>query len=233
MSRIRTIKPEFFTSADIIELTPLSRLFYVSLWCESDRDGRLNWNTKTLKFRYFPADNCDIDEMAAELIDAGLILIYEVDGKTYAEIPSFTTHQVINNRESESLIPPRVKDASKRRQSGVQGEGKEGREGKGREGISPEPPSDSPPAEPFIITIPLIDKTEHGIPQKQIDEWTHAYPAVDVSQKLREMRQWCIANPANKKTAKGVVAFIVRWLSKEQDKGGRTGNQPMERLNFI
>lgn len=132
MARIRTIKPEFFTSEDIVYLTPLSRIFYVSLWCEADREGRLEWKPKTLKLRYLPGDNCDIEELAAELIEAGLIALYEVNGKTYAEIPTFGKHQVINNRESQSKIPPRVSDASSTRESGVQGEGK-GREGKGKE----------------------------------------------------------------------------------------------------
>ena len=133
MARIRTIKPEFFTSADIVALTPLARLFYVSLWCEADREGRLNWNTKTFKIRYFPADDCDIDALAGEIINAGLVEIYEADGRKYAEILCFKNHQVINNRESESVIPARVKDASPR----VQGEGrKEGKEGKGKEPAS-------------------------------------------------------------------------------------------------
>ena len=142
MSRIRTIKPEFFTSSDIVCMTPLSRLFYASLWCEADREGRLKWDTRTLKLRYFPADECDIMAMADELLKNGLIVIYEVAGKEYAEIPSFTIHQVINNREAESIIPergspnpPKKIDASKPRERGDQGEGK-GKEGKGREGAS-------------------------------------------------------------------------------------------------
>lgn len=131
MARIRTIKPEFFTSSDILALTPLSRLFYVSLWCEADREGLLKWDTETLKFRYFPKDKVDIEAMAAELVNQGLIrVLIGDDDKEYAEIPSFKNHQVINNRESESILIPRVKDASPR----VQAEGKEGRERKGREG---------------------------------------------------------------------------------------------------
>ena len=153
MARIRTIKPEFFTSSDIVEMTPLARLFYVSLWCEADREGRLNWNTKTLKMRYLPADDCDIVELAAELIDAGLIYIYEVSGRQYAEIPSFAHHQVINNRESDSIIPEPENsvNASLTRESGVQGEGKEGRkgkEGKGRESASKKLDFTSWPNEP-------------------------------------------------------------------------------------
>ena len=130
MARIRTIKPEFFTSSDIVSLSPLARLFYVSMWCEADREGRLSWNTKTFKIRYFPADDCDIEAIAHECIEVGLIELYEIDGKKFAEIPSFKTHQVINNRESESVLPQkpsRVKDASAR----VLGEGrKEGKERK-------------------------------------------------------------------------------------------------------
>jgi hypothetical protein len=148
MSRIRTIKPEFFTSADITSLTPLSRLFYVSLWCEADREGRLKWDTRTLKNRYFPVEQCSIDELAQELTDAGLIVIYEVDGKQYAEIPSFKDHQVINNREAESVLPARVKEACTR----VLGEGKEGR--KGKEGASCNAINDSSPKTKRETPIP-------------------------------------------------------------------------------
>lgn len=126
MARIRTVKPEFFTSADIVKLSPLARLFYVALWCEADREGRLGWNIETFKYRYFPAEKCDLEEVASELLSAQLVTLYEVEGRKYADIPTFKTHQVINNREAESVIPARVKVASKR----VPGEGrKEGKEG--------------------------------------------------------------------------------------------------------
>ena len=131
MARIRTIKPEFFTSEDIVSMSPLARIFYVSLWCESDRQGRMEWKPKTFKMRYLPGDNCEVVELAQELIDRGLIVLYAAGGKQYAEIPTFAKHQVINNRESESVLPPRVPHASVTGESGDQGEGKEG---KGKEG---------------------------------------------------------------------------------------------------
>jgi hypothetical protein len=93
----------------------------------------MEWKPRTLKIRYFPMDDCDISAMSQELQDRGLIELYEVDGKTYAEIPSFKKHQVINNREADSSLPARVKVASKR----VPAEGR--KEGKGKEGK--EPPS--------------------------------------------------------------------------------------------
>jgi hypothetical protein len=68
MARIRTIKPEFFTSEDIVSLTPMARLFYVALWCEADREGRLEWKPRTFKIRYFPADDLNIDALCDEIL---------------------------------------------------------------------------------------------------------------------------------------------------------------------
>jgi len=141
MARIRTIKPEFFTSEDIVSLSPLARLLYQATWCEADKEGRMVWKPRTFKLRYFPADDCDIFALCQELIDAGLVVLY---GEGLAFIPSFTKHQHINPRESASTLPepedaPRVTtrhDASPR-VTDAQG----GREGKGKEGINtPLPP---------------------------------------------------------------------------------------------
>ena len=102
MARIRSIKPEFFTSEDIVELSPLARLFYIALWCESDKEGRLVWKPRTMKLRYFPADDCDIDALAREVVASGLVVLY---GDGLAHIPSFKRHQHINPRESASVLP--------------------------------------------------------------------------------------------------------------------------------
>ena len=72
-----------------------------------------------------------------------------------------------------------------------------------------------------VLNIPLIPKDgEYAVTQEQIDEWTETYPAVDILQELRKMRQWCIANPKRRKTRRGILRFITSWLAKEQDKGG-------------
>lgn len=60
MARIRTIKPDFFTSEDIMALSPLARLLYIGTWLEADREGRLTWKPSTLKVRYLPSDACDV-----------------------------------------------------------------------------------------------------------------------------------------------------------------------------
>jgi hypothetical protein len=118
MARIRTIKPDFFTSEDIMALSPLARLLYIGTWLDADRQGRLSWKPNTLKVRYLPSDDCDIQAVAAELLERGLIVLYG-DGLSY--IPTFLEHQVINPRESKSNLPDpkenttsRVSDASLR-----------------------------------------------------------------------------------------------------------------------
>lgn len=143
MARIRTVKPEFFTSEDVVELSAMARLLYIALWCEADKEGRLAWKPKTLKMRYFPADDCDIDTMCNEIVERGLCVIY---GDSLAYIPTFKDHQHINPREKESAIlpPPPQKeiDASPRVTSAtVTVETRAGRkEGKGRESTPANPP---------------------------------------------------------------------------------------------
>jgi hypothetical protein len=132
MARIRTVKPEFFTSESVLAVSPLARLFFIGLWCEADREGRLKWKPKTLKFRYLPSDSVNIEKLCAELEAEKMIVTYSVDGIDYCEIPGFRSHQVINNREKESELPSRDNDASTTRESGR----KEGKEGKERKGIT-------------------------------------------------------------------------------------------------
>lgn len=135
MARIRTIKPEFFTSEDIVSLSAFARLLYIALWCEADREGRMVWKPKTFKMRYFPADDIDVQALCDEITSAGLIKLY---GEGYAYVPAFHAHQHINPRETTSQLPEPSKDDAKTtrkarvnhaspRDSDVQG----GREGKG------------------------------------------------------------------------------------------------------
>lgn len=112
MAYIRTIKASFFTSDDIVSLSPLARLLYIALWMEADREGRMCWRPGNFKLRFLPGDNCNINELCRELLEAGLVVTYVVDDKTYAEIPTFTRHQAINNRERASILPPRMPNRS-------------------------------------------------------------------------------------------------------------------------
>jgi hypothetical protein len=134
MARIRTIKPEFFTSDDICALSPLARLLYVGLWCEADRDGRLVWTPGVLKRRYLPDDSCDIEALGRELTTRGMVRLY---GDGLACIPSFARHQHVNVREAQSKLPPPPGETAGELPLGRE-EGRE-REGEGTDGAHAHP----------------------------------------------------------------------------------------------
>ncbi len=81
--------------------------------------------------------------------------------------------------------------------------------------ISSEPFRASEPVSSFAI--PLVDGTDYQVTVRELDEWSRAYPAVDVPKELRQMRVWCMANSTKRKTRRGAPAFAVKWLSKAQD----------------
>lgn len=69
-----------------------------------------------------------------------------------------------------------------------------------------------------VILIPLIGDAEFAVTQEMVAEWQSLYPGIDVMQELRNIRGWCLANPANRKTQKGVKRFINGWLSRDQNR---------------
>lgn len=88
----------------------------------------------------------------------------------------------------------------------------------------PEETPATEPTSPTVAEIVLNDKSKAKITQAEVDQWKKLYPAVDVLQELRKMTAWCEANPTKRKTKRGIKAFIVNWLNKEQDRGKRGDN---------
>jgi hypothetical protein len=156
MSRIRTIKPEFFTHEDLFDAEqstglPL-RLAFAGLWTQCDREGRFNWRHRQLKVAIMPYDSVDFSRVLDALTTRGFVVKYTSGTGEYGFIPSWKRHQVINNRERASTLPAppeniEVFDASTTRDprddDAAQGEGK-GRERKGKDSLS-ETSSDDPP----------------------------------------------------------------------------------------
>ncbi len=130
VGRIRTIKPEFFTSEDIVSLSPLARLLYIAAWCEADREGRLFWKPRTMKLRYLPDDDCDIELLCAEVVSRGLVKLY---GEGLAYIPSFSEHQHVNPREAASTLPQPDASARVRTRRARDPDAQVGKERKGKE----------------------------------------------------------------------------------------------------
>lgn len=69
-----------------------------------------------------------------------------------------------------------------------------------------------------VIMFSFETRKFEGITEEILAGWKDAYPAVDVVQQLKAMREWILANPSKKKANWG--RFIVNWLAKSQEKGG-------------
>jgi hypothetical protein len=109
----RSISRDLFGDADVLTLSPLARWLFLACSLEADREGRFEWRPQTLKLRYLPADDCNIHELCDELLSSKQVVIYEVDGVTYAVLPTFTRLQNINPKERQSIIPPPPSDLHK------------------------------------------------------------------------------------------------------------------------
>lgn len=105
MSRSRNIKPGFFQNEDLAELAFEYRILFQGLWCEADREGRLEDRPKRLKAAIFPYDSVDVDAGLESLASAGFIVRYEVEGKRYVQILNFVKHQNPHKKEAASVIP--------------------------------------------------------------------------------------------------------------------------------
>jgi hypothetical protein len=108
MSRIRSIKPEFWSSEQVMACAPVTRLLFIGLWNFADDGGRLSNSAKSIKAQIFPGDD-DVDStnvrrMLDELSSNELLLEYEVDGRAYFQITGWH-HQRID-RPRPSKIPP-------------------------------------------------------------------------------------------------------------------------------
>lgn len=98
MARIRTIKPEFWASEQIMECKPLTRLMFIGVWNFCDDAGIHPASAKTIKALVFPGDDItstDVQDMLDELSANDLIALYEVDGKRYLRVQGWN-HQKID-----------------------------------------------------------------------------------------------------------------------------------------
>lgn len=99
MARIRTIKPEFWTSEQIVECSPIARLMFIGMWNFCDDGGNHPASYKTLKMEVFPGDEISllqIEDYANELLSNELIVQYDGgNGRQYWHVTGWD-HQKID-----------------------------------------------------------------------------------------------------------------------------------------
>lgn len=105
MARSRNIKPGFFSNEHLAEVDFATRLLFIGMWTEADREGRLEDRPRRLKMALFPADNVDIDAMLYSLHDLEFIDRYSVNGRNYIQVVNWAKHQNPHLKEAKSTIP--------------------------------------------------------------------------------------------------------------------------------
>ena len=69
-----------------------------------------------------------------------------------------------------------------------------------------------------IISFILKDNSIYSITESEYNEFSEAYPSIDIMQELRKLRAWCMSNPSKRKTRRGALKFVNNWLSNAQEK---------------
>jgi hypothetical protein len=104
MARIRTIKPDTFLDTELAELPVEARYFFIGLWTQADREGRLEDNPKRLKAQLMPWDPHNPEALLSAL-SPRFITRYEAQGRRFLQVNTFAKHQRPHIRETESIIP--------------------------------------------------------------------------------------------------------------------------------
>lgn len=158
----------------------------------------------------------DVGKWLGETRKAGLVGVYESGGESYLELLNFG--QQIRAKKSKF---PNPGESATQTLSSCLADAEQlltKNENENENEVSVEPQGSPPPVP--VLELPLVGGAQMPVTEVMVREWGSAFPAVDVLQQLREMRAWCLANPTKCKTARGAPGFIVRWLAKEQDRGG-------------
>jgi hypothetical protein len=111
MARIRTIKPEFFTSLTIADLTPEQRLTFIGLWTHVDDEGRCVDDARLIKAAVWPLDDrtaADVEGDLRALTEASLIARYTLTRKRYMAVTGWHEHQKINRPTPSKLPAPEL-----------------------------------------------------------------------------------------------------------------------------
>lgn len=179
MRRARTVKPEFFTSEDVLALPIPARLTFVGLLLYVDDFGNGSAHPGLVRADVYPLD----DDMTVEVVedhllllaDRGMVTFYEVAGRQLLRITNWEKHQRVD-RPSRSNIPADPGREDPANEGGEGGEGERERqapesveeavsgEGEGDEG-EPSRPMTEPAREGHVPPSPFCSAHPSGTPK--------------------------------------------------------------------
>ena len=235
----RILKESICVSEEIDKLSWFEEVLFYRLIVNCDDYGRFDGRPAVIKSRLFTLKNSVTDKAVEQainkLVTVGLVMPYDYDGKPTLQLVTWDDHQRVRNQRSKYPAINGSNDLSAQKNvemirltasccqltadcglNTIQSESLSEYESEllpGAEASASEPQT-------AVVELPLNDKSLFPVSSEQVSGWQELYPAVDVTQQLRNMKGWLEANPTRRKTKSGIARFITGWLAKEQDKGG-------------
>ena len=107
----RIIKESICTSEQIDALLPIEEVAFYRLLVNCDDYGCFDAREKVVKSRLFPLRDIsteDVHRILDRLSEAGLIQLYEVDGKSYLNVCKWADHQRVRVSVHKYPMPPQL-----------------------------------------------------------------------------------------------------------------------------
>lgn len=238
----RLLREGILDSERVNSLSWPAEVFYRRLMSVVDDFGRFDARASVLRTRLYPVQvervrEKDIAEWLRECESAGLIALYTVTAKPFlyflglgsprAKVSKFPGPPPQTAATAENTFASKCVQVLSDVPYSGSGSYSGSNSGSGAKDCSEplnaasEPPVAELPDEIPILEIPCVGKGPKSwllVPSK-VAEWAEAYPGVDVVTECRKARQWCLDNPAKKKTFHGMAGFLGRWLARSQNRG--------------
>lgn len=110
MARIRSIKPDFWSSEQVMACSRDARLLFIGIWNFADDAGRYLNSPKTVKAQIFPGDDdataSNVRRWLDELSSNGLVLFYESGGKQFLQVTGWKHQKIDRPQEPKYPAPP-------------------------------------------------------------------------------------------------------------------------------
>lgn len=201
MARIRTVKPEFWTSAQVMECSRDARLLFIGLWNFCDDAGRHPFNAKQIKALVFPGDDLSIGTVRGwldELVANDLICIYAIDGKDYFQVTGWK-HQKIDRPQDPKYPGPfddnsvNCREPSTTARDGEERKGEEGKGGEGERARATRIPAGWKPTEETISAVRAAGLS-HPVIERETRKYLAHYEANGAERVDWQagFRKWCL-----------------------------------------
>jgi hypothetical protein len=240
VARIRTVKPEFWTDEQVMELSPLARLLFIGMWNFCDDRGVHPASTKTLKAEVFPADDITADQiggLVTEMIRQGLLTEFEAQGRRWWAVTGWH-HQMINRPSTSKYPAPPAKNGTdsgnphgRLSEDSVSAHGglPAGREGKGEEskyhlcasgeggGVGEVSASPSAPPPPSRLGTRLA--ADWSLPAPWRDWARQQRPDLDITAVADRFRDHWLSKPGKDGRKADWEATWRNWIRRENGNG--------------